>query len=203
MKILLPLLASACLCLGACATTEDVVSVSHTASAAQPVAGAAEIKVTVAATDARTTNRGRISTKVNGYGMEMAAIRSKEEVADVVKAALADEMKAHGYRLEGGGPTVSAAVETFYSSFKVGLVAGTAAADVAMTVTVTGTDGAVLYTRRIEAKGEKRNIQLASGGNAAAALSDGLDHALSTLFADPAFAAALKGKAGAAATAAR
>lgn len=59
--------------LAACATVEDTAHVAYAAHGA-PAAAAASVRVTVTAADARVTNRGRISTKKNGYGMEMAAI---------------------------------------------------------------------------------------------------------------------------------
>ena len=67
--------------LTACATTEEIVPIPYAPAEAAAVPGAESIQVTVVAVDARTTHRQRISTKINGYGMEMAPIRSKEEVA--------------------------------------------------------------------------------------------------------------------------
>lgn len=184
---------AAALALAACATTEDVVSISHTPAAASAVAGASAVRVTVDGVDARTTNRGRIGTKVNGYGMEMAAIRSQQEVADIVEDALEAELKQRGFGIAGGGPTVTAAVETFYNDFDTGMLAGKAKGTVAMTVTV-ASGGATLYTRRVEGKGEK-SVQMASGKNAGDTLRTALTQALGQLTADPAFTAALLGTA--------
>jgi len=189
MRILLPLLLAASL--GACATTEDIVPVPYAASAAAPVAGAAQVKVTVQATDARTSNRGRISSKINGYGMEMAAIRAKEDVADTVREAIGAELKSRGYTEAPGGAKISAAVETFYADFKTGVLAGKAKGDVALTVTVSDADGGERYRRRISGAAEK-SVQMASGKNAADAIGRALGDALRTLFGDAAFLNALR-----------
>ncbi len=176
--------------LAGCAVTEDTVSVPYKISSATPIAGAETIRVTVTAADARTTNRGRISTKINGYGMEMAAIRSNEDVADVVKAALSDELKARGYSLVQGGVRINAAVDTFYNEFKVGILAGHALGEVKLTVTVVDTNGRQRFERQFTGHGDK-TVQLASGSNAAASLSEALGHALNALLADPDFVHAL------------
>lgn len=180
----------AVLTLAACATTEESVPVSYSAVAASPIAGAERITVTVRAADARTANRGRISTKKNGYGMEMAAIRLQGDVAEVVRDALASELKARGYRLGAGGPVVSAAVEAFYNDFKVGAFAGRAESDVQLTVAVADAGGGERYRRTLAGKAAK-TVQLASGKNAAASLSAALSDAIGKLMADPAFTAAL------------
>ncbi|MET0274724.1 MAG: YajG family lipoprotein [Phenylobacterium sp.] len=189
MRILAVILCAASL--AACATTEDVVPIPYAAAAHAPVAGADQVNVTVKAVDARTTNRGRISTKINGYGMEMAAIRAQGEISDVVDHALTSELQARGYRLGAGGPTVNAAVETFYAKFGVGILAGKAEGDVRLNVTVTDRGGAERYRGSVSGASSK-SVQLAGGKNAAAAISAALADALGKLFGEPAFVAALR-----------
>lgn len=177
--------------LAACATTEDVVPVNYVPGAASQVSGASAVQVSVTTSDARTTNRGRISTKLNGYGMEMAAIRSQGEVTDIVRGALESEFKARGYGLGAGGPTVNAAVETFYADFDVGMLAGKAKGDVKLTASVSAPGGAERYRTTVTGHAEK-SVQLASGKNAAASLSEALADALRKLFGDQAFLQALR-----------
>lgn len=179
--------------LTACATTEEIVPIPYAPAEAAAVPGAESIQVTVVAVDARTTNRQRVSTKINGYGMEMAPIRSKEEVADVVRDALSAELKKRGYGLGSGGPKVEAKVVTFYSKFGVGVFAGKSEANVDLTVSVTSAGGETLYTRELKGKADK-SVQIASGKNAAATLSAALADDFKTLFADEAFTKALAGK---------
>lgn len=174
----------------ACATSEDVVPVRYAVSAAPRVAGADAITVSVVGTDARTENRARIGVQINGYGMDMAAIRATEEVSDIVRNAIAAELSQRGYRVGDGGARVNASVETFFNDFTTGMLAGKSTADVAMTVTVTGRNGAQTYSRRITGHAE-RTVQIANGGNAATTLSQALSQATGTLMADPAFTAAL------------
>jgi uncharacterized lipoprotein YajG len=174
----------------ACATTEETVSVGYLPSSAPVTAGAEAIQVTVTAVDARTTNRARISTKINGYGMEMAPIRSKEEVADIVRDALSAEFKQHGYKLAAGGPKVEAKVTTFYNQFGVGMWSGKANSEVNLTVAVTSPSGAQVYSRDLTGKASK-TVQMAGGKNAALSLSEALADDFKTLFADEAFTKAL------------
>lgn len=181
---------AAVLTLSACATSEDVVPVPYTVSQAAPVPGAGSIQVTVASTDARTENRARIGAQINGYGMEMAAIRSDTEVTEIVRAAISDELRQRGYAVGEAGSRINASVETFYNDFSVGMFAGKSTGTVAMTITVAGRSGAEVYSRRIEGSAE-RSVQLANGGNAATSLSQALSAALATLMDDPAFTAAL------------
>lgn len=180
----------AALSLSACATSEDVVPVPYTPAAAARVPGAESITVTVASTDARTENRARIGAQINGYGMEMAAIRSDTEVTAVVQSAIAAELAQRGYSVGETGARVNASVETFYNDFTTGMFAGKSTGNVALTVTVTGRSGGEVYSRRVTGMVE-RTVQIANGGNAATTLSQALNKALTDLMADPAFTAAL------------
>jgi uncharacterized lipoprotein len=174
----------------ACATTEETVPVGYVPAPASAQPGAEAIQVTVTAVDARTTNRARISTKINGYGMEMAPIRAQGEVADIVRDALSAEFKQRGYKLAAGGPKVEAKVATFYNQFGVGMFAGKANAEVNLTVAVTSPSGAQVYSRDLTGKASK-SVQMAGGKNAAIALSAALAEDFKTLFADEAFTKAL------------
>jgi len=176
--------------LTACATSEDIVPVPYTASSAPATPGAQNIHVTVTSSDARTENRARIGAQINGYGMEMAAIRSQVEVTEIVRDAIAAELRQRGYQVSETGARVNAEVTTFYNDFSTGLLAGKSKADVALTVTVTDKSGVEVYRRAITGEAE-RTVQLANGGNAATTLSQALSKALEQLMSDPAFVAAL------------
>lgn len=181
---------AAALAVSACATSEDVVPVPYTVSSAARVPGANAITVSVAGTDARTENRARIGVQINGYGMDMAAIRATEEVTDIVRNAIAAELGQRGYNVGDGGARVNASVETFFNDFSTGMFAGKSTANVVMTVTVTSRSGAEVYSRRVSGEAE-RTVQIANGGNAATTLSQALSKALASLMEDPAFTAAL------------
>jgi len=186
-------LAAALVCalsVGGCALTEAQIDIPYKAAGgAQTGVG---VTVITKAEDSRTADRNRVSAKINGFGMEMAAIRSKQEVTTILKSAVDFELKARGYTLQAGGTSVTITVKRFFSAFKTGIFSGDALADVVFGVTVTQPDGGKAYEREITATGKAANIQLATGSNAAEALSDGLKNATAILFADPAFLTALK-----------
>ena len=181
----------------ACAMTEDTVSLQY-----QPMQGVAEIPgarqvgVGVSATDGRVVNRDRVSVKKNGYGMEMAAIRSDRDVAGLVQDAVQTELKARGFRVGEGTAQVKVTLRQFYNDFKVGLFTGDAVADVSITVQVFGAGGNVLLTKAYSSSGKAADIMLASGANAKEALENGLRTTIASLMNDPEFIAAVT-KAGA------
>ena len=180
--------------LAACATSEDIVPITYTPPASARVAGAEAITVTVASTDARTTNRGRIGTQINGFGQDMAAIRAQEDLTVTVRSALSAELSQRGYALGANGIQVNAAVDTFFNRFESGMLSGSSIADVALTVTVADASGRALYRRPVTGH-VQRDVALANGERAAESLSMALTQAMSSLFADAAFTAALAGTA--------
>jgi uncharacterized lipoprotein len=176
--------------LSGCATVEDVVPVAYSAQGGMQ--SGTGIKVVTTVVDERTTDRARISTKINGFGQELAAIRANRDVALIVKDAFDAELRSRGYALEPGGPKATISVKRFYSSFKQGVFSGEADADVQLSTTVAAADGTVRYQRDIAVTGVESGIQLASGTNAAASLTDGLKKAFAAIFSDEMFLAALK-----------
>jgi uncharacterized lipoprotein YajG len=177
------------LSLGGCALQEDVVAVPYTAKGGTQIGGGAMVAVSV--DDARTEDRTRISNKVNGYGMEMAAIRADREVTVIVRDAMEAELRSRGFAVGQGGVHAKVAVNRFYSSFKQNLFSGDAVGDVKLHILVTSASNQTLYERQVDVEGSQPKIMIASGSNAAAALSDGMGKAFIVLFDDPAFVAAL------------
>ncbi|MES2253471.1 MAG: YajG family lipoprotein [Pseudomonadota bacterium] len=173
-----------------CATREDVVPVPYKVHGGAQIG--AGVHVTVTVNDARTTDRTKIANKTNGYGMEMAAIRADRGVADIVKDAFEAELKSRGFAIGTGGSNATVAINNFYGTFQSHLFSGDALGDVKFHVSVMSPAGASAYDREVDVIGKLEGIQLASGSNAATALSDGMSKALDTLFADPAFVAALE-----------
>lgn len=177
------------LSLGGCALQEDVVPVPYTAKGGAQIGSG--VAVAVAVEDARTEDRTRISNKVNGYGMEMAAIRADREVTAIIKDAMEAELRSRGFTVGQGGAQAKVAVNRFYTSFKQNLWSGDAIGDVKIHVLVTSASNQTLYERQVDVEGSQPKVMLASGSNAAAALSDGMGKAFAVLFDDPAFIAAL------------
>lgn len=179
--------------LSACALSEDTITLAYVpaASTAAPIPGAATVAVTVAVTDDRTKDRDRVSVKKNGYGMEMAAIRSTNSPVDVLKSAVEQELTLRGFKLSAGGPTVQVRLLRFFNDYKLGMLSGDAAADVSIMLEVKGTDGAVLYSRPIQVQGVLSGVQIANGSNAKTALELALTNAMNHMRADTAFFNAL------------
>jgi uncharacterized lipoprotein YajG len=175
--------------LGGCATQEDVVPVSYKAVGGAQVGNGATVSVTVE--DSRTEDRTRISNKINGYGMEMAAIRANRPVPDIIKDAMEAELRNRGFAVGQGGSSTKLSVNRFFTTFKQGFFSGDAIGDVKLHAVVLSPSGQTLYERQVDVEGKAANIQLASGSNAADALTDGMAKAMSALFDDPAFIAAL------------
>jgi len=174
--------------LGGCAFTEDTVDIKYIPTQATAIADAKPVGLTIV--DARTSDRGRISAKMNGYGMEMAAIRSKQDVTDIVNAALKTEFEARGFHVESSGRAVTVTIIRFYNQFGTGFFAGSATGNVNLMVTVAGPGGTSLYAGAIDGA-SKMSIQLANGSNAAESLANAIADAVKKLFADPAFVTAI------------
>lgn len=173
--------------LAGCAFTEDVADVAYTPTPAGALAGAGPIGTDVA--DGRTSNRLRISMKINGYGMDAASIRSSKPVPDIVREALQTEFTERGFSLSGKSPMVTVTIQKFYNSFSAGVFAGNATGDVELGVSVAGAGTAAFqqtYTGSSNA-----TIMLANGSNAAKSVSAALQDAIRRMFADPAFVAAV------------
>jgi uncharacterized lipoprotein YajG len=159
-----------------------------------PSARAAGVVVSVA--DARSDHRDRVSVKKNGYGMEMAAIRSDRDVAQLLKESIETELRARGFRVGEGTTQTKVDLMTFYNDFKIGFFSGDAVAEVSFNVQVVGSSGAILYSKPVSSTGKAPDILLASGTNAKTALENGLQTAVANLMADPDFINAMIKSAG-------
>lgn len=179
--------------LSACALTTDSIDVPYQPDAAQaaPVPGAAAALVAIDATDARTSYRDRVSTKKNGYGMEMAAITASNDIPSTVADAIKGQLSARGFKIGAGGADISVEVLKFYNDFKMGFFSGDAVADVALNVKVLRPDKTIAYAKYYDAAGTEPNIQLASGSNARLALIAAFRNAVNSVVSDPEFIAAV------------
>lgn len=166
-----------------CALTKDTVSLSYTPQTGTgPVAGASATSIKVSVTDDRT-ERSKISTKKNGFGMEMAPTVSSRPVAEFFKSAIEAELKNRGFHL-GEGKILSVTVDRFYNDFKVGVWSGGAVGELEMHVSVGS------YRRPIKTA-YQHTVMMAGGENVKQSLEGAMQEALQKLFADPAFIAAL------------
>lgn len=177
--------------LSACALSEDKVPVDYIANTSvTPVAGAEAVTLTVTGIDGRTQYTDRISTKKNGYGMEMARIISTNDVVEVVRGGVERELKAQGYVIGPNGLSVTVELQNFYNNFRLGLVQGSAVAEVAIAVKVRNAAGGLLYSQLYDATASV-DVMLASGTNAREALQKALTQATQKIVEDKALQAAL------------
>ena len=200
-RTLVLLYCAAMTCLAGCAfTTEQIELHYNQPSEVSKIAGASHVSVNVQVTDQRQ-DKSRVSSKKNGYGMELAAITAAEDVAITIRKAIEQELQARGFQLASDTAHVKIAAELtrFYNDHKVGFFLGDAVADLVMAVTVKGQNGTQRYLRQIVAQGIEPNMQtqLLSGNNARIALGRALGNGMKMLFEDKEFLSALVASSGA------
>ena len=175
----------------ACALSEDKVPVDYIANTGVArVAGAETVSLTVAGVDRRTQYTDRISTKKNGYGMEMARIVAANDVVEVVRGGVELELKTQGYAIGPGGLTVTVELQNFYNNYRTGFVSGSAVADVAIALKVRNAAGALVYSQLYDAS-VNNDIFMMTGPNAKAALEQALTLTTQKIIEDKALQAAL------------
>jgi uncharacterized lipoprotein len=181
-----------------CALTTDRIDIGYTPQlTASPVPGASEVTVSVQVIDDRQ-DKSKVSSKKNGFGMEMAPIIASEDVSITIRKAIETELANRGFKLGTDRALVQVVADLtrFYNDHKVGFFAGNAVADLTMSVNVKAQDGSALYHREIVAQGIESNTQVAGGNNARNALEKALQDAMLKLFDDNAFIDALTRSAG-------
>ena len=180
------------LCSG-CAFTVDREDVNYIASSTPvtPVIGAAGTTVQVATVDRRSGDPLQISSKKNGYGMEMAAIVSNRPIGDIIQDAISSELRRRGFTVGASPLIITAEVVRFRSNFETGFFSADSRADVTISVQVRSATGAIAYTRTISGEARETGVQIMGGKNAKASLEKALPDAIDRLMADPAFIQAL------------
>lgn len=169
--------------LGGCALTPETIRLSYTPQACvEKLDKADTAAISVQVIDSRKI-KDKVSVKKNGYGMEMAEIRSEEKVGDVLQRAIEVELSNRGFQARKGSTTVVAELRRFYSDFKVGFFSGEAVAELVMDVRIQRPDGKPHYTSHLEAEGIQEGVMLMGGDNAKAALDAVLKNAMIKLFA--------------------
>lgn len=181
------------LTLSGCALTTDHIQLSYSQQQdISPVSGANSVTVSVQVNDQRQ-DKSKVSSKKNGFGMEMAPILANEDVAITVRRAIEQELRSRGFQLsaEAALVQIEADLTRFYNDHKIGFFAGDAIADLNMSVIVKSKEGELLFSKQIAAQGIEPNTQLMSGENARLALNRALENGMKSLFEDQAFLSAL------------
>ena len=183
LLIVLPALAF----LSACVYSEEVSEIHYTPLAAAPIATGVPLSLAVA--DGRTTNRTRISVKLDGYGADAAPIRASRPITDIVRDAMSQELEHRGFSLAPNARLVSIRVDNFYSNYVNGTFPSVAAGDVKLAVMVA--DGSrPLYSNIYDGR-SNGSVLIAAGNNAAESVAKALQDAIGQMFSDPAFVSAL------------
>jgi uncharacterized lipoprotein len=177
---------------GCALTTERIELQYNQQQGVSQIPGANNVSVSVQVADQRQ-DKSKVSSKKNGFGMEMAPILVTEDVAVTVRRAIEQELRARGFQLGSDAALVQIAADItrFYNDHKTGFFAGDAVADLNMSVTVKSKKGDLLYTRQVVAQGIEPNTQLMTGNNARLALNRALENGMKSLFEDQAFLSAL------------
>ncbi len=185
------LLAIVAILANGCAFTKDYVDIEYIPEAGvSKVDGADFVEVSVKLTDMRTT-KDKVSCKKNGYGMEMAAIISNDDVTTLVANAIEDELRNRGFKITEGSVQVDIELNKFYNDFKIGFWTGSAASEVIMNVKVKRLDGNINYAKSITGLHTLGGVMLFSGKNTKLSLEVALKDAVSKLMHDSSFIAAL------------
>lgn len=193
-KTLTVVLAFAGALLSGCALTTDRIEIQYKQQqGVAQIPGAGNVPVSVQVNDQRQ-DKSKVSSKKNGFGMEMAPILAAEDVSITIRRAIEQELRARGFRVESDAALIQIAADLtrFYNDHKVGFFAGDAVADLNLSITVRSKQGNVLYARQIVAQGIEPNTQLMTGENARRALDRALENGIKYLFEDPAFLSALQ-----------
>ncbi|MTJ79461.1 MAG: hypothetical protein F8N37_00355 [Telmatospirillum sp.] len=171
---------------GGCAMTEAVVDIPYVQDEAASISGAKPVNLSVI--DGRTEDRTRISTKTNGYGAEMGAIRPSRSVVEVVESAMSSELAARGVGRTAAGLPISVTVKRFYSQFHTTSAEG----QVGLDITIRNPAGQPVFSRQYQGT-SSLGILVYSGSNAAEAVSAALKDAMAKVFSDRDFLDALAG----------
>lgn len=181
---------------GACALMEESVDIHpklpRTALAQVPNGGGGGL-VEVKGVDLRIQYRDRVGTKKNGYGVELAKIKSTKSVVEIVRGAIEQDLAAHGYTIGPGGSVVTVEILTFYSDFKPKFLVPVAdsAAEVSFNLKVSGTAGQSVYDHTYRSTGKSSEVMLMTPGGARDALEHALSDALGEVNQDQALFSAL------------
>lgn len=183
----------AVLTLSGCALTTDRIELQYNPQqSVSQIPGANNVAVNVQVVDQRQ-DKSKVSSKKNGFGMEMAPILATEDVAVTVRKAIEQELRTRGFQLGTDTALVRIVSDLtrFYNDHKTGFFAGDAVADLNMSITVKSKKGDLLYTRQVISQGIEPNTQLMTGENARLALNRALENGMKSLFEDQSFLIAL------------
>jgi uncharacterized lipoprotein YajG len=175
--------------LGGCSNvTDETVALAPPAmTAATPQQGAEKVGLSVVAVDKRAPPRDRIANK---NGVAGAKVVASNDVVDLVREAVEQELRATGFA-RGGGLVVTVELESFYGLYGGGQ-STTVRAQVAFTLRVRAPSGETVAVAHYEGGATAQPAFLTQEALAAkTALEQALGIAVTTLRYDRAFKAKL------------
>lgn len=176
----------------ACALSEDIVDLNYQSTTTPQSLGIDGKQFVLTVDDLRTEYFGRIGAKINGFGTEMADIKSTVPVHEVLFLAIEEELAARNIALSSNSSSVIAIeITALHNNFQTGAFSGSARGITTFVVNVSNGADTSLYNGVVSEVFVEEGLQIASGENAALAIEGALSKAIQTLFDDPAFLAAL------------
>jgi uncharacterized lipoprotein YajG len=177
---------------GACALAPETIEVAAKPanSTSQEGAGASvELRVV----DGRSSYRDRVGTKKNGYGVELARIKSSRSPLDVVRDSVQQELQGKGFIVGSRGVVVTIELLSFYSDFKPAFIIPTAesVADVSFSLQVGPPGGPSTYAHIYRGSGSSTDAFVMTPGSARVALDQALGAAMVQVSDDSGLRAAL------------
>lgn len=173
-----------------CAVTRDEISLNYEPlTQVEKIPTAETIHTQVKVSDQRQ-EKEKVSCKKNGYGMEMAAIVSREDVTTFVQNAINLELLRRGFVIdEAVNPhvMVDVSLAKFYNDFKMGFFSGSGVSELIFDIKVKNRQKEIVYQRNIITKGVEDPVFIFSGKNAKASLEDALRNGMNELLADESF----------------
>ncbi len=178
--------------LNACALTVATIDVEYKPdAAAKALPDAKSVVVNLDVQDVRTSYQDRVSSKKNGYGMEMAAIVSKRDVRSMVMDAFRTELELRGFSIGESPVSVQTNIHKFYSDFKVGFFSGESVGEVTFFVQVQGLDSKPFHANTYTGEGEITGVILMGGGNAKKSIELAFATAVQNVMTDERFIQAI------------
>lgn len=129
----------------------------------------------------------QVGCKKGEYGIELASIRLKNNLAEVIQEALRTELKSRGFSISTQGNVIEIDIQKFYNDFKPGYITHRGVAELLLSVHVKKNNGDIVYSKNIIGSGENQRIWLTSGKNAKIALDAALSDAIHKIVNDPSF----------------
>jgi len=106
-----------------CALTTDHIQLSYNQQqGVVPVPGASNVTVSVQVKGQRQ-DKNKVSSKKNGFGMEMVPILATEDVVITVRRAIEQELRSRGFQFSADAALVHIAADLarFYNDHKTGV----------------------------------------------------------------------------------